>query len=257
MRRPKNRYMGRYNKVKDNVINVEVIDNDNIIIEENEEDEEEKLELKEDDKLELKEDDKLELKEDDKLELKEDIDIVDIINNMEKKLVIQQDSIKKMIKTVKTIRKEYNKQVKVFNREIKLASKKKKDKNLPKRAPTDFNKPSTISKELADFLNVDEKILIARTEVTKRITTYIRENDLRDKNNKRIILPNKKLQRLFTKLDNDIIKEMIVSDVCDYPGIPRETVNNNGKEVQIVRVTDKQIGYTYFNLQKYLKHHFK
>ena len=50
---------------------------------------------------------------------------------------------------------------------------------------------------------------------------------------------------------------MIVSDVCDYPGIPRETVNNNGKEVQIVRVTDKQIGYTYFNLQKYLKHHFK
>ncbi len=249
--------MGRYNKVKDNVINVEVIDNDNIIIEENEEDEEEKLELKEDDKLELKEDDKLK-EEDDKLELKkDDVDIVDIINNMEKKLVIQQDSIKKMIKTVKTIRKEYNKQVKVFNREIKLASKKKKDKNLPKREPTGFNKPSTISKELADFLNVDEKILIARTEVTKRITTYIRENDLRDKNNKRIILPNKKLQRLFTKLDNDTIKEMIVSDVCDYPGIPRETVNNNGKEVQIVRVTDKQIGYTYFNLQKYLKHHFK
>ena len=252
--------MGRYNnnKVKDNVINVEVIDNDNIIIEENEEDEEEKLELKEDDKLELKEDNKLELKEDDKLELKkDDVDIVDIINNMEKKLVTQQDDIKKMIKTVKTIRKEYNKQVKVFNREIKLASKKKKDKDAPKREPTGFNKPSTISKELANFLNVDEKILIARTEVTKRITTYIRENDLRDKNNKRIILPNKKLQGLFTKLDNDTIKEMIVSDVCDYPGIPRETVNKNGKEVQIVRVTDKQIGYTYFNLQKYLKHHFK
>ena len=252
--------MGRYNnnKVKNNVINVEVIDNDNIIIEENEEDEEEKLELKEDDKLELKEDNKLELKEDDKLELKkDDVDIVDIINNMEKKLVTQQDDIKKMIKTVKTIRKEYNKQVKAFNREIKLASKKKKDKNLPKREPTGFNKPSTISKELANFLNVDEKILIARTEVTKRITTYIRENDLRDKNNKRIILPNKKLQGLFTKLDNETIKEMIVSDVCDYPGIPREIINKNGKEVQIVRVTDKQIGYTYFNLQKYLKHHFK
>jgi len=252
--------MGRYNnnKVKNNVINVEVIDNDNIIIEENEEDEEEKLELKEDDKLELKEDNKLELKEDDKLELKkDDVDIVDIINNMEKKLVTQQDDIKKMIKTVKTIRKEYNKQVKAFNREIKLASKKKKDKDAPKREPTGFNKPSTISKELANFLNVDEKILIARTEVTKRITTYIRENDLRDKNNKRIILPNKKLQGLFTKLDNETIKEMIVSDVCDYPGIPREIINKNGKEVQIVRVTDKQIGYTYFNLQKYLKHHFK
>jgi len=252
--------MGRYNnnKVKDNVINVEVIDNDNIIIEENEEDEEEKLELKEDDKLELKEDNKLELKEDDKLELKkDDVDIVDIINNMEKKLVTQQDDIKKMIKTVKTIRKEYNKQVKAFNREIKLASKKKKDKDAPKREPTGFNKPSTISKELANFLNVDEKILIARTEVTKRITTYIRENDLRDKNNKRIILPNKKLHGLFTKLDNETIKEMIVSDVCDYPGIPREIINKNGKEVQIVRVTDKQIGYTYFNLQKYLKHHFK
>ena len=70
-------------------------------------------------------------------------------------------------------------------------------------------------------------------------------------------MPNKKLHGLFTKLDNETIKEMIVSDVCDYPGIPREIINKNGKEVQIVRVTDKQIGYTYFNLQKYLKHHFK
>ena len=68
------------------------------------------------------------------------------------------------------------------------------------------------------FLSIGKEDLIARTQVTKSITTYCIENNLQNQSDKRIILPDK----VLTKLLN----------------IPK------GEEL------------TYFNLQKYMKVHF-
>lgn len=87
-----------------------------------------------------------------------------------------------------------------------------------KRAPSGFAKPALISDELCGFLGKPSGTEMARTEVTKFLTNYIKEHSLQDQANKRRILPDKKLSSLLN--------------------VPA------GDEL------------TYFNLQKYMKVHF-
>jgi chromatin remodeling complex protein RSC6 len=87
-----------------------------------------------------------------------------------------------------------------------------------KRAPSGFAKPTIISQELCDFLGKDQGTEMARTEVTKELTKYIKSNNLQDEADRRKILPDKKLKKLLNV--------------------------EPGQEV------------TYFNLQKYMKVHF-
>ena len=112
-----------------------------------------------------------------------------------------------MIKT-KKLRDLVAKQTKL------LEKKKKKGGN---REPSGFAKPTLISKELSTFLGKPPETLMARTEVTKALTAYIREHNLQDEKDKRTILPDKKLGQLLKSNDDKL---------------------------------------TYFNLQKYLKTHF-
>lgn len=89
-----------------------------------------------------------------------------------------------------------------------------------KKAPSGFAKPTAISSDLRKFLDVPDDTLLARTDVTKRITTYIKEKDLQNPDNRREIFPDDKLRKLVT--------------------IPEEYDNK----------------LTYFNLQRCIKHHF-
>lgn len=87
-----------------------------------------------------------------------------------------------------------------------------------KRGPSGFAKPTLISNELCSFLGQPEGTEMARTEVTKALTAYIKEHKLQDANNKRNIIPDAKLAGLLkTKPEDEL---------------------------------------TYFNLQKYMKIHF-
>ena len=88
----------------------------------------------------------------------------------------------------------------------------------PKRAPSGFAKPALISDELCSFLGKSPGTEMARTEVTKYLTSYIKENELQDQDNKRKILPDDKLKKLLNLQPSDEV--------------------------------------TYFNLQKYMKVHF-
>ena len=92
------------------------------------------------------------------------------------------------------------------------------DPNRPKRAPSGFAKPALISNELCTFLGKPQGTEMARTEVTKFLTAYIKEHDLQDPSNRRRIKPDKKLQKLLNSKTSDEV--------------------------------------TYFNLQKYMKVHF-
>jgi chromatin remodeling complex protein RSC6 len=93
-----------------------------------------------------------------------------------------------------------------------------KNKNKGNRKPSGFANPTKVSKELCEFMNKEEGSQIARTEVTKAIISYIKNNNLQNKTNKKIISPDEKLKFLL--------------------GIKEE------EEL------------TYFNLQKYMNKHF-
>ena len=119
-----------------------------------------------------------------------------------------------------TVKNDYKTLEKTVNREVKLAQKAsmKKKRNNANRRPSGFVKPARISDELAKFLNKDLGTEMARTDVSKEINAYIQAHDLKDKKNGRIIHPDAKLTKLL----------------------------NISKDDEL----------TYFNLQRYLKHHF-
>lgn len=94
----------------------------------------------------------------------------------------------------------------------------KRNKNKGSRAPSGFVKPAAISKELAKFLGKPEDTMMARTDVTKLITAYVKDHKLQDASNGRRIVPDAKLKALLN-----------------------------------VKASDE---VTYFNLQKYMKPHF-
>lgn len=105
-------------------------------------------------------------------------------------------------------------------RDLKTAQKssKKSRRFNGTRQPSGFVKPTKISDELATFLGKTLGIEMARTEVSKEINQYIRAHLLQDKENGRKIHPDGPLKKLL----------------------------NVGKDDEL----------TYFNLQRYMKHHF-
>ena len=76
------------------------------------------------------------------------------------------------------------KAAKAFQKQLKTAQaskgkkKKVRDPNAPKRQPAGFAKPTVLSPELCKFLDIDESTLVARTDVTKKITEYIKDHNL-------------------------------------------------------------------------------
>ena len=119
-----------------------------------------------------------------------------------------------------TIKTEFKTLEKAISRELKAAQKSssKRIKRAGNRAPSGFVKPTLISDELATFLGKESGIEMARTAVSKEINAYIRTNQLQDKVNGRKIIPDAKLSALLKIQSDDEL--------------------------------------TYFNLQRFMKHHF-
>jgi hypothetical protein len=105
------------------------------------------------------------------------------------------------------------------NKDMKTMLKKSsKKKRNPNRAPSGFVKPALISEELAAFLGKPIGTEMARTSVTKEINQYIKEKSLGDKSNGRHIIPDEALSTLLKLKPEDEL--------------------------------------TYFNLQRFMSHHF-
>lgn len=137
-------------------------------------------------------------------ESKKPVSFDSLLNDLASLRVLNGQTI---IKT-KKLRDFTSKQLKQFDR------KKKKNGN---KGPSGFTKPTLISNELSTFLGKSPETHMARTEVTKALNQYIKEHKLQDANDKRIILPDNKLNKLL-------------------------------------KCNDDQV--TYFNLQRFLKPHF-
>lgn len=127
--------------------------------------------------------------------------------------------IQQLTTLISTLKSDYKTLEKSVARELKNAQKSSSRKRKTgNRAPSGFVKPTRISDELAQFLGKTVGTEMARTAVSKEINQYIHANKLQDEKNGRIIHADPKLTALL-KL-------------------------NSGDEL------------TYFNLQRYMKHHF-
>ena len=127
------------------------------------------------------------------------------------------NAISNMVSALKT---EYRNLEKTWTKELKAAQKagSKRKRKAGNRQPSGFVKPTKISDELAKFLGIASGSEMARTDVTRGINTYIRAQNLQDKDNGRKINPDAKLAALLNLKKSDEL--------------------------------------TYFNLQRYMSPHF-
>jgi len=107
-------------------------------------------------------------------------------------------------KSLIVLKKSIDRERKEF---VKSQPKKKKVSSGVKRAPSGFAKPTKISKELCKFLKVDVNTEISRIDVTRKISEYVKTNDLQDPKDRRYILPNDCLKKLL-KVKGESPKEL-------------------------------------------------
>ena len=100
---------------------------------------------------------------------------------------------------IRTLEKQVRKEMKSVTKVLKI-----KDKTKKSKAPSGFAKPTKVTKELCEFMEKPEGTEIARTEVTKSLSQYIKANNLQEKNgiSKNRINPDAKLKSLLG-LSND------------------------------------------------------
>jgi chromatin remodeling complex protein RSC6 len=129
--------------------------------------------------------------------------------------------IASLLTTMKSDYKALEKQVAKEVKDKQKGSKGKKVKAAPNpnRKPSGFAKPSVITEELSKFLGKEVGVMMSRVDVSKEITKYINEHNLKDKDCGRQINPDAKLSKLLD-------------------------IKAGGEPL------------TFFNLQKYLKVHF-
>ena len=100
-------------------------------------------------------------------------------------------------RSLKNLKKDLDK---VHQRELKSVKKKKKGdpNNKSNKEPSGFNKPAIVPSEFCKQpWGCEEGQLIPRTQLTKMVYDYIKDNTLQDPNDKRIIHPDKNVKTLF------------------------------------------------------------
>ena len=129
----------------------------------------------------------------------------------------------KLIQERSTLDNQIKTRVKNIEKKVarmsKIIKSAKKKKSVKSNKVSGFEKPTPISDELAKFVGEPTGTLMARTAISKKIHEYVKSNNLQDEKNRRIIVPDAKLKKLLKTGPNDTL--------------------------------------SYFNLQRFLKVHFK
>jgi chromatin remodeling complex protein RSC6 len=148
-----------------------------------------------------------------------EVPAVDVVTSHEELETLANDMIKmakRFLELSRTARKDFAKQVK----KAEQGGKKRRVKADGESTHSNsvFLQPAKISSELAVFCGVEPGTMLSRTDCTRKIAAYIKEHDLQNPDNRREILSDATLIKLFALTSEDKLN--------------------------------------YFNLQRYIKPHF-
>ena len=114
------------------------------------------------------------------------------------------------------------KRVKGIRNDASRVMKTRKQSTRPKNTSSGFMKPVQISSEMAKFTGWEPDVPRSRVDVTKYLCQYIRDHDLQNPEDRRIIRPDNQLKTLLNLQNQDNEKNPL----------------------------------TYYSLQKSIQHHF-
>ena len=143
-------------------------------------------------------------------------------------LSIFKSQINLITSQLKTLEKVVKKEVKQHK---KIASKKESRGN---KKPSGFAEASPISNDLCDFMGKNHGTQCARTEVTKFICKYIKENTLTNDENKRVIQPDDKLKNLLGTDDDTVITYFTIQRHMNKHFIKKNNNTNSNNNVSNV-----------------------
>jgi chromatin remodeling complex protein RSC6 len=96
---------------------------------------------------------------------------------------------------------------------------------VPKvKEPSGFARPTRLAPALTAFLGIPDDTRLARTEVTKRLGIYIKANELQAPDNKRNIIPDKKLKELLKLPEGHVLTFFNVQKFTKDLFLPNEPV---------------------------------
>lgn len=124
--------------------------------------------------------------------------IIEDFSKLNEKIQMFKIYLQELQMELKKVEKDTKKKVKSLERQIK-----KKTRSTKNKKPSGFAKPMKLSNELCGFLNKQNGTKMARTQVTKELIKYIKENKLQNPENKKNIIPDKKLKSLLEINEND------------------------------------------------------
>ena len=143
---------------------------------------------------------------------------LDVVKSIVESLRTKLTSVESVVKELKTELKTLEKEIPKLAKASGKRARKVQVAGAAKRTPSGFAKPTLMSDELSAFLELPSGSLLSRTEVTRKLTVYVKSNNLLKETDKRVINPDAALTKLLNIKEGDVV--------------------------------------TYFTLQRFLKHHF-
>lgn len=153
--------------------------------------------------------------------IKEEPDVVEVseetTDKVEKKRTRRQvtketyyndfEALFKLVETELSDKKSLLKQIKQLKTDsyklLKIRNMGEDKKNKGEHSNSGFMKPVLISEDLASFIGVNNEQPITRVLITKKICQHIKEKDLQNPADRREILPDQALKKLFSITEND------------------------------------------------------
>ena len=125
---------------------------------------------------------------------------------------------KTLLSQLRDLNKIITRERKENSKSLRKLTKGRKKKTGGNKSPGGFTKPTLLSPPMCTFLELPEGTELPRTEVTRRVNTYVKNNNLQNPDNKKQIMADKNLKQLLYLNNTDVL--------------------------------------TYFNLQRFMKIHF-
>jgi chromatin remodeling complex protein RSC6 len=109
------------------------------------------------------------------------------------------ERINESYNTIRSLRADFRTLERMHRVEMKNSRRNRKTKSTRgSKKPSGFNKPCTVPEQIVRLLGLEAGVELPRTQITKLIYGYIKDNGLQDPKDKRTINPDKKLQKLFS-----------------------------------------------------------